>query len=234
MFTRICMTVGSSSYMTGLFQVPLAAARSLVPDDYFQVAEIFPEKAVFFIGTGEFRDSDIGPYKEMYVGFYTENREQKEPPTQASNLEEFSKNESKMYMWKNWVSTTTATDKMDVAGSTIFRLGEIEREDRESDTVFSMKHGEEGSIQFSTPRESDTVVSDFHMERTHYGRLHGEPSRCMLDLDIEKMVTSPGKGELRLQGKIAQECEILELPDVPLVSIWIDEMSFRMHKPVRL
>ena len=59
------MTVGSASYMTGLFRVPLEVARGLVPDSYFTVAEIFPDEAVFFVGTGEFREAGIGPYKEL-------------------------------------------------------------------------------------------------------------------------------------------------------------------------
>jgi hypothetical protein len=205
-----------------------------VPDDYFQVAEIFPGKAVFFIGTGEFRDSDIGAYREMYVGFYTENRETKKKPSRISNAIEVLRNQSKMYMWKNWVTTTAATDKMDVAGSTIFRLGKIDREERDGNMVFSMTHDNEGSIEFAVPKESKSVKSDFSMTRTHYGRLHGEPSRCQLDLDIKRMATSPREGELRLEGKIAEECAVLGIPKKPLVSIWIDEMGFKMHKPLML
>lgn len=234
MFTRTCMSVGSSSYMTGLFLVPSAAARSLVPDDYFTVAEIFPGKAVFFVGTGEFRDSDIGAYREFYVGFYTENREKAKRATRLSNAIELARNESKMFMWKNWVSTPAAIEKMDRVGSKVFRLGQVEREDRENDVVFTMDHEEDGSIQFSSPRESKSVKSNFDMQRTHYGRLHGEPSRCQLDLHIENMATSPRKGEIQLQGKIAADCLALGLPKKPLVSIWIEEMSFSMSKPLGL
>ena len=234
MFSRICMSVRSSSYMTALFLVPTAAARKMVPDDYFQVAEIFPGKAVFFIGTGEFRDSDIGPYYEMYLGFYSENREKQKRATRISNLVELIRNQSKMYMWKNWVSTTAATEKMDVAGSTIFRLGKIERQNLAQDTVFSMESEKEGSIQFSVPLESRSTKSDFRMQRTHYGRLHGEPSRCQLDLHIKHMVTSPRLGELKMQGQVAEECKALGIPKKPLVSIWIDEMSFQMNKPLLL
>ena len=45
MFSRICLNVQSSSYMTALWTVPLDAARNIVPDDYFTVAEIFPGQA---------------------------------------------------------------------------------------------------------------------------------------------------------------------------------------------
>lgn len=234
MFTRTCMTVGSSSYTTGLYIVPIEAARSIVPDDYFRVAEIFPEKAVFFIGTGEFRQSDIGPYREMYVGFYTENREQGEPVTVDSNKAEFERNQSKMYMWKNWVSTQPAIDKMDRAGSTVFRLGEVERDDTADEAVFAMRHDTEGSIRFAAPTESALVQSDFAMNRTHYGRLHDQPSRVQLDLEIDSMVTTPGQGQLILEGEIARECEPLELSDRPVVSIWIPEMRFTMQKPLGL
>ena len=234
MFSRVCMTVGSSSYMTALFPVPIEVARRLVPDDYFRVAEILPDQAVFFIGTGEFRDCDIGPYMEMYVGFYTENRETKETTDRDFNLAEFSRNESKMYMWKNWVTTSAAMDKMDRAGSKVFRRGELLRSDGDDNTTFSLEHETEGSLQFSTPRESEMVQSNFNMQRTHYGRLHAEPSRCLLDLDIKRMVTSPGKGTLQLQGKIAEDCRELELPETPMVSIWIDEMSFKMNRAVLL
>ena len=77
-------------------------------------------------------------------------------------------------------------------------------------------------------------MSDQRMRRIHYGRLHGQPSRCMLDLDIENMITSPGQGLLELEGRIAKECAVLGPLDQPLVAIWIDEMSFDMHKPLRL
>jgi hypothetical protein len=233
-FTRICMTVGSSSYTTGLFRVPLDVARDIVPDPYFRVAEIFPDEAVFFVGTGEFRDCDIGPYRELYVGFYTENRERPGPATIESNLEEFTKNESKMYMWKNWVTTEAALDKMDRAGSTIFRRGRIDRDDREDETTFAMQHDEEGSVRFTTPMSSDHVMANLDMKRTHYGRLHAEPSRCTLDLDIDRMVTCPGQGRLELDGRIAEECAPLGPLDQPLVSIWIEEMRFEMHKAVLL
>jgi len=233
-FTRTCMTVGSSSYTTGLFLVPIEAARSVVPDDYFRVAEIFPEKAVFFIGTGEFRESDLGPYREMYVGFYTENRERDEPATLESNKAEFERNESKMYMWKNWVNTPAAVEKMDRVGSTVFRLGKVELDRSGDDAVFSMSHETEGSIRFEAPTRSDLVQSDFPMTRTHYGRLHDQPSRCQLNLEIDSMVTSPGKGQLVLEGEIARECEALDLPPQPIVTIWIEEMRFTMNKPLLL
>ena len=228
------MTVGSASYMTGLFRDPLDVARGLVPDDYFTVAEIFPDEAVFFVGTGEFREAGIGPYKELYVGFYTENREQGTRPTREENLAEFSANGSKMYMWKNWVTTDAALDKMDRAGSTVFRRGEIERKDLPERTCFEMNHAEEGVVRFTVPTRSDLVQSNFSMERTHYGRLRGEPSRCLLDLEIDDMMTTLGQGELVLEGRIAEECASLELPAQPMVSIWIGEMRFDMHKALQL
>jgi hypothetical protein len=234
MFSRYCLTVESSSYTTGLFRVPLAAARSAIPDDYFTVAEIFPDEAVFFIGTGEFRKADLGPYKEMYIGFYTENRQQATRPTQEDNLAEFSANESKMYMWKNWLTTTDANDRMKAAGSKVFRVGAIDRIDAGNATTFAMEHPSEGSIRFTAPREGGIDQSDFSMTRTHYGRLHGEPSRLALDLNIDTMVTVPGQGELVMEGRVADACAPLEIPDQPLVSIWIEEMNFKMGKPVLL
>lgn len=233
-FTRTCLTVASSSYATGLFLVPIDAARSVVPDDYFRVAEVFPDKAVFFIGTGEFRKSELGPYREMYVGFYTENREGGEAATLESNRAEFDRNESKMYMWKNWLNKDAAVERMDAAGSRVFRRGEVELDASADAAVFSMRHASEGGIRFTTPTRSDLVQSDFPMKRTHYGRLHDVPSRCQLDLRIETMATSPGQGELVLEGEIARECEPLELSEQPIVSIWIEEMSFTMNKPLVL
>ena len=234
MFSRYCLSVGSSSYATALFTVPLEAARRVVPDDYFTVAEIFPDEAVFFVGTGEFRKADLGPYLELYVGFYSENRQGEKRPTREDNFAEFTTNESKMYMWKNWVTTGAALDRMNEVGSSIFRRGEIERRDLEQHTCFEMRHPSEGSVRLSVARESEHVQPDFPMSRTHYGRLHGEPCRVQLDLDIERMVTSPGQGELTLEGPIADECAALGIPKQPLVSIWIGEMNFKMGKPLRL
>ena len=234
MFSRICMHVGSASYMTGLFQVPLDAARQLVPDEYFQVAEIFPNQAVFFVGTGEFKDCPLGPYREMYLGFYTENREDNPAPSVEDNFQEFTRNESKMYMWKNWVTTSAALDKMDRAGSTVFRRGDIERMETENNVGFEMKHPEEGVIRFTAPKSGGQSTTHFNMKRTHYGRLHGEPSRCLLDLNIDTMVTGLAEGQLELSGELADACTGLGSLDQPLVAIWIDEMKFDMHKATRL
>jgi hypothetical protein len=233
-FSRTCLSVQSSSYSTALFSAPIEIARSLVADDYFTVAEILPDQAIFFVGTGEFRKADLGPYKEMYVGFYTENRERSGRPSREENFEEFTKNESKMYMWKNWVTTAPALAKMDEVGSGVFRRGEIQRIDREDRTAFAMEHPSEGRIELSVPRESDVVQNDFAMTRTHYGRLHDVPSRVALDLQIERMVTSPGQGELVMEGEIAEQCAPLGVPKQPLVSIWIEEMHFKMSKPLLL
>ena len=234
MFSRYCLSVGSSSYSTAIYNVPIDAARAIAPDDYFTVAEVLPGEAMFFVGTGEFRVADLGPYKEMYVGFYTENREGVSRPTQEDNFLEFTQNESKMYMWKNWVTTPAAMDKMDEVGSKVFRRGTIDRRDLETHTTFAMQHESEGSIDLSVPRESANVGSDFDMTRTHYGRLHGVPSRVLLDLKIEQMATSLGEGELTMQGAIADECAPLGIPKQPLVSIWIGEMNFKMTKPLLL
>jgi hypothetical protein len=234
MFSRYCLSVEESSYTTGLFRVPLEAARSVVPDDYFTVAEIFPDEAVFFVGTGEFRKADLGPYKELYIGFYSENRQRTTRPTQEDNLAEFSANESKMYMWKNWLTTTDANDRMKVAGSTLFRVGAIDRLDGENETTFAMEHPSEGRIRFTSPREGGIDQSGLSMQRTHYGRLHGEPSRLQLDLNVDRMVTLPGQGNVVMEGPIADVCAPLEIPDQPLVSIWIEEMNFKMGKPVLL
>jgi hypothetical protein len=233
MFTRHCLAVGSSSYSTALFPVPLETARAAVPDDYFTVAEILPGQAVFFVGTGEFRKADLGPYKELYVGFYTENREKAEAPSQASNFEEFTKNESKMYLWKNWVNTPTALNKMDEIGSTVFRLGTIDRHDGATATSFVMQHETEGRIELSVPRESEHMQSDIAMKRTHYGRLNSVPSRVRLGMNIERMVTNVGAGTLTLDGPIANACAQLGVPEQCMVSIWIDEMNFKIGTPLQ-
>ena len=72
------------------------------------------------------------------------------------------------------------------------------------------------------------------MKRTHYGRLHGEPSRCLLDLHLDTMMTSLGQGRLELSGRLADECAELGVLETPMVAIWIDEMNFDMHKAVSL
>jgi hypothetical protein len=235
MFTRHCLSVGSSSYSSALFNVPVDVARSLVPeDDFFTVAEILPGEAIFFVGTGEFREADLGPYKEMYVGFYTENRERPGARTREENFEEFTKQESKMYLWKNWVNTAPALDKMDEIGSTVFRMGTIDRHDQESETSFAMRHETEGSIELCVPRHSDPMQSSLSMQRTHYGRLKKVPHRVRLDLEIEQMATSPGQGTVTLEGPIAEACAQLGVPKQPLVSIWIEEMNFKIGTPLQL
>jgi hypothetical protein len=132
------------------------------------------------------------------------------------------------------VTTDAALEKMDRAGSTVFRRGEIERTDLPGQTCFEMNHADEGTVRFTVPTRSAQVQRNFSMERTHYGRLHGAPSRCLLELEIEEMVTTLGQGELVLEGLIAEESAPLDLPAQPMVAIWIAEMSFDMHKALRL
>ncbi len=97
-----------------------------------------------------------------------------------------------------------------------------------------MQHVKEGTIRFTTAKQGGQSTQDFNMKRTHYGRLHGEPSRCLLDLDIDTMVTGAGAGQLELNGEVADACADLGPLTQPLVAIWIDEMEFDMHKATRL
>ena len=228
------MTVGSSSYMTSLFLVPSRAARALVPDAFFKVAEIFPGKSVLFVGAGEFRQTTIGPYEELYIGFYTENRERGPHSNLLRNVYELATNQSRMFMWRNWLSSKVALRRMDRAGSEIFRLGTLDRIDGESSVTLSMEHPSEGRVRLTVPRKSRYPGSDQSMERTHYGRLHGRPCRAQLKLHVESMCTSPREGELLLEGEVAGQLRDLRIPAKPLASVWIEEMKFTLHKPVSL
>ncbi len=229
-----CLNVASASYVTGLFFVSSRAAQAMVNDDYFRVAEVFPGKAVLFVGAGEFRKCDIGPYREFYIGFYTENRELGRRPTLLTNVFELMRNQSKMLMWRNWLSSKVAMRRMEQAGAPIFRMGDVQREDTTEHVTLSMKHDTEGSVRFTVPKHSRHEKQGFSLHKTHYGRLHGRPSRAQLDLDIARMTTSPRRGTLELGGQLAEDCRALGIAPKPLASVWIEEMRFAIRKPLAL
>jgi hypothetical protein len=220
--------------VTGLYFVSSRAAQAMVNDDYFRVAEIFPGKAVLFVGAGEFRKCDIGPYRELYMGFYTENRERGMKPGLFTNVMELLRNRSKMLMWRNWLSSKVAMRRMERAGAPIFRMGDVQRADTATHVTLSMQHPSEGSVRFTVPKQSRHVKEGFSLHKTHYGRLHGRPSRAQLDLHVDRMTTSPRCGELELGGQLAEDCRMLGVPKKPLASVWIEEMRFVIRKPVAL
>lgn len=232
--SEICLNVASSSYVTALYFVSSRAAQAMVKDDYFRVAEVFPGKAVLFVGAGEFRKCDIGPYRELYMGFYTQNREQDAKPTLLTNVMELLRNQSKMLMWRNWLSSDVAMKRMERAGATIFRKGDVQREDTAEQVTLSMRHPTEGAVRITAPKQSRYAKEGLTLHKTHYGRLHGRPARAQLDLHIDRMTTSPLLGELELTGQLAEDCRALGVPKKPLASVWIEEMRFVIRKPVAL
>jgi len=231
---EVCLNVASSSYVTALYFVSSRAAQAMVNDDYFRVAEIVPGKAVLFVGAGEFRKCDIGPYRELYMGFYTENRERDRKPTLFTNVMELLRNQSKMLMWRNWLSSEVAMKRMERAGAPIFRMGDVQRDDTKERVTLSMQHPTEGSVRITAPKQSRYAKEGFSLHKTHYGRLHGRPARAQLDLHIDRMTTSPRLGELELAGQLAEDCRALGIPKKPLASVWIEEMRFAIRKPVAL
>ena len=158
------LNVASSSYVTALYFVSSRAAQAMVNDDYFRVAEIVPGKAVLFVGAGEFRKCDIGPYRELYMGFYTENRERDRKPTLFTNVMELLRNQSKMLMWRNWLSSEVAMKRMERAGAPIFRMGDVQRDDTKERVTLSMQHPTEGSVRITAPKQSRYAKEGFSLQ----------------------------------------------------------------------
>lgn len=55
--------------VSAMFATPLDRVRSLLPSERLHPLTIAPQKAVTAIGFYEYRDSDIGPYNELVIGF---------------------------------------------------------------------------------------------------------------------------------------------------------------------
>jgi len=55
--------------VSAMFATPLDRVRSLLPSERLHPLTIAPRKAVTAIGFIEYRDSDIGPYNELTIGF---------------------------------------------------------------------------------------------------------------------------------------------------------------------
>jgi hypothetical protein len=95
------------SSITAHFATPLDRIRSLLPSDRLHPVRIGPGKAVTTIACYEYRDSDIGPYNELFVGFpVTIDR-------RAPMLLEMLRGESRgtaVYVWQLPVSSAIARD----------------------------------------------------------------------------------------------------------------------------
>jgi hypothetical protein len=65
-----------ASSAVGLFAVPSKAANALIRESGFEVAEIWPGRAIFSLSCVHYRESDCGAYNEIAMGFFVKKQAQ--------------------------------------------------------------------------------------------------------------------------------------------------------------
>jgi len=212
-----------ASSAVGLFAVPSKAAQALIRESGFEVAEIWPGRAIFSLSCVNYRESDCGAYNEIAMGFFVKKQagSQGGVPYLGTWLD-ILRDRAATYVWKLPVTTRLAND----AGILMCELtGER--------ATFALHMGGREVLRYSVrargkgrrPRSASAVYSVFE----------GAPHVTQLAHEDRDAGFQLGGGRLQLgDHPLAQELRGLGLPHRPLVASWIGRIHLDVGAPEKL
>jgi hypothetical protein len=99
-----------ASSAVGLFAVPSKAANALIRESGFEVAEIWPGRAIFSLACVHYRESDCGAYNEIAMGFFVKKQAQAPGIPYLGTWLDILRDRAATYVWKLPVTTRLAND----------------------------------------------------------------------------------------------------------------------------
>ncbi len=221
------------SSVVGLFLVPTTAARDLIYDSGFEIAEVAPGRAMFSLSCVHYRESDCGPYNEIAMAFFVKKIGVKSGIPYLGTCLDILRDDSATYIWKLPVTTRLANDAGIFMWGLPKTIEEIDFEQAEGQASFTLRmdgrevlrYAVKAKGKLSPPRGTSTVYSIFE----------GAPHATSLAHEYEEMGIRLGGGTLHLgDHPISEALRGLGLPKRPLLSTWIGHLSLEVEAPAKL
>ena len=214
------------------FAVASAAARRLLPGDAFRVAEVFPGRALCSIAAIDYRDNDLGDYREVSVALFVRPRGERALPWIGT--------------WRDLFRSRLGTyilhlpvdqDFTREAGCAIWGFPKtLQRIDFElgSDSArCELVYDGERALELVLPRGGGRTLPEQVL--TTYTHIEGVAHRTRFVSRAEGFGVRLGGAELALgSGPLAEALRSLGLPRRALMSTWMEHMRARFEPPEKL
>jgi len=218
----------------GLFAVPAGAAQALIHDSGFEVAPVFPGRAIMSLSCVHYRESVCGSYNEISMAFFVKKQpgRAREVPY-LSTWWDIARDDAATHIWKLPVTTQLANDAGVLMWGFPKTVEEIDFEVADGRALFQLRMDGREVLRYSVraegtrhpPRGASAVYSNFE----------GAPHVTHLEHEYRDAGFRFGGGRLSLADHpIAEQLRGLGLPRRPLVATWIGHLSFDVGPPRKL
>jgi hypothetical protein len=222
-----------ASSAVGVFAVPSKAANALIRESGFEVAEIWPGRAIFSLACVHYRESDCGAYNEIAMGFFVKKQAQAPGIPYLGTWLDILRDRAATYVWKLPVTTRLANDAGILMWGLPKTIEEIDFELGGERATFALRMADREVLSYSVravgkvqrPRSASTVYSVYE----------GAPHVTQLAHEDRDVGVQLGGGRLSLGGHpLAEELRSLGLPRRPLIAAWMGRVSLDVAAPEKL
>jgi hypothetical protein len=222
-----------ASSAVGLFAVPSKAANALIRESGFEVAEIWPGRAVFSLSCVHYRESDCGAYNEIAMGFFVKRQGQSSGVPYLGTWIDILRDRAATYIWKLPVTTRLANDAGVLMWGLPKTIEKIDFELANQRATFALRMGEREVLSYSVRAVGKAQRP--HSTSAVYSVYEGAPHVTHLGHEDRDVGVQLGGGRLDLGGHpLAEELRGLGLPRRPLVATWMGRISLDVGAPVKL
>lgn len=224
--------VRDATSASATFAVSSAAARRLLPGDELRIAEILPGRGLCSIAAIDYRDNDLGEYREISIAFFVRPRSEKALPWLGAWADLL---RGRLGTWILHLPVDQAFTCE--AGRVLWgfpkTVQQIEFEVGPERARCELIYQGERAFSLSFPRRGGRRLPE--RELVTYSYLDGVAQRTRFRSSAEGFGVGPGGAELSLgSGPIASQLRSLGLPRRALMTTWMEHMRARFEAPVEL
>ena len=227
-----CLVARASS-ATATFLVDAAAAQAMISEDCFQVAELFPGKALCSIACIDYQENDLGDYNEVSVAFFVRKRGESGGVPYLSTAIDFFRGRLATYI--HWLPVTQSFTQE--AGSTIWgfpkTIESIHFEEQSGEIACSLESEGRHVLTLAMPKNGARRLPDQAMET--FTLIQNVPHRTAFVSGADEVGIRLSGARLTLgDHPYADALRSLGLPKRPLLSVWLGRMHGRFEAPEKL
>jgi hypothetical protein len=217
---RLPVAVRDASSGAATYVVDAAAARRLVPGA-FEVAEVWPGRALLSLAVIDYRDNDLGAYHEVSIAFFVRRRGERRGP--LATVADFFRGRLPTYIRHLPVDGSFTRD----AGETIWgfpkTVQRIDWDRRPERLTCTLTMDGQHALTLSLPAGGARTLPEQHL--TTYSLIRGRPHATPFTSSAEGAGFHLGGAELSLgTHSIADELRSLGLPKKALMTMWMERM----------
>ncbi len=222
---RLPVEVRDASSGAATYLVGAAAARRLVPDA-FEVAEIWPGRALLSLAAMDYRDNDLGQYHEVSIAFFVRRRGERRTP--LTNVADFCRGRLATYIRHLPVDGAFTCE----AGATIWgfpkTVQRIDLDRRPERCTWTLTMDGQHVLTLSLPAGGARTLPAQAL--TTFSLIGGAPHATPFTSAAEGVGFHLGGAELQLGAHpIADELRSLGLPKRALMTMWMERMHGSFH-----